>query len=255
MFTSRKTLYPGRYYDTAFLKGFLVCLNQSGYSDIHILLPNNMKLAKTDLTIDEFIEKDRNYRSQIIVAKNIDNGDILKILIVNISEKSFFSDDTFPSGHSEPSEIYVKSNDPLRANATVSFFYEYFKEKGKTNICSVPIVNILLLISIVTIAMMSPIVSREIDVKFFHGTVPLIVLQIVYYLFCGVFITMFLLWFIRTSGHGIYIKKKPKHTSLGVWINRAIHGEFIDNPLVVSLSVIISGIVICLFSGLLIRFL
>ena len=255
MFSSRKTLYPGRYYDSAFLKDFARCLQQSGYSDIHILLPNNMKLESTELSIDEFIEKDRNYRSQIIVAKNNENGDILKILIVNISEKSFFNDDTFPSGHSEPSEIYVKSNDPLRANATVSFFYEYFKENGKTNICSVPIVNIMLGLSLVIVFLMSPIISKKIDTKLFQGKIPLIVFQIISYLFYALFITMFILWFIRISGHGIYIKKKPKHTSLRIWMNRAIHGEFIDNPLVVSLSVLISGIVIGLFSGLVIRFL
>lgn len=252
MFSSRKTLYPGRYYDSSFLKNLLVCLKQCGYADISILLPNNMKLEKTVLTFDEFIEKDRNYRSQIIVAKNNENGDILKVLIVNISEKSFFADDTFPSGHSEPSEIYVKSNDPLRANATVSFFYEYFKEKGKTNICSVPIVNVLLWISIVIIVLMSPIVSKNVNTKVFGGTIPLIVFSVIYYLLFGIFITMFFFVLFRDSGHGIYIKKKPKHTSLGVWINRAIHGEFIDNPLVVSLSVLLSGIVVGLLYGLLI---
>ena len=250
MFSSRKTLYPGRFYDRFFLKEFLLCLQQSGYSDIKIKLPNNMKLPETELSIDEFIEKDRNYRSQIIVAKNGNNGDILKILIVNISEESFFTDDTFPSGHSEPSEIYVKSCDPLRANATVSFFYEYFKDKGKTNICSLPIINVLLVLSIVMTFLISPFLSKAFDTGLFQGRIPQIVITIVLDVFWGLFIAAFLFWFIRTIGHGIYIKKKPKHTSIGVWINRAIHGEFIDNPLVISLAVFISGILISVFLSL-----
>lgn len=250
MFTSRKTLYPGRYYDSFFLKEFLLCLQQSGYSDIIIKLPNNMKLPETELTVDEFIEKDRNYRSQIIVAKNDDNGDVLKILIVNISEQSFFTDDTFPSGHSEPSEIYVKSSDPLRAKATVSFFYEYFKENGKTNICSLPIVNVLLVLSFVIIPLLNPIVSRKKDIKIFQITIPQIGFSIFFYFFYGVFVLTAFCFIFRKIGHGIYIKKKPRHTSLGVWINRAIHGEFIDNPLIVSLAVLISGILISIFLSL-----
>lgn len=250
MFSSRKTLYPGRCYDKPFLNEIVLCLQHSGYSDIKIKLPNNMKLPETELSVDEFIEKDRNYRSQIIVAKNGDNGDILKILIVNISEQSFFTDDTFPSGHSEPSEIYVKSSDPLRANATVSFFYEFFKENGKTNICSLPIVNVFLVLSCVIIPLLTPIISGKKDIKIFQFTVPFIDFSIFYYFLYGVFILMAFCFLFRKNGHGIYINKKPKHTSLGVWINRAIHGEFIDNPLIVSLAVLISGIIISLFMSL-----
>lgn len=252
MFTSRRALYPGRYYDRFFLKELVLCLQQAGYSDIKIKLPNNMKLPETELSVDEFIEKERNYRSQIIVAKNGDNGDVLKILVVNISEQSFFTDDTFPSGHSEPSEIYVKSRDPLRANSTVSFFYEYFKENGKTNICSLPIVNIFLVLSIAIIPLLNLIVSRKKDIKIFQFTIPSIGFSIFYYLLYGVFILSAFCFLFRKSGHGIYINKKPKHTSLGVWINRAIHGEFIDNPFIVSLAVLIVGILISLFASLLI---
>lgn len=252
MFTSRKTLYPGRYYDRFFLRELVQSLQQSGYSDIKIKLPNNMKLLETELSVDEFIEKDRNYRSQIIVAKNGDNGDVLKILIVNISEQSFFTDDTFPSGHSEPSEIYVKSSDPLRANATVSFFYEFFKDKGKTNICSAPIINVLFVSSIVMIFLIHPTLTKFLDIEVFQGRIPQIVLKIVLYLFWGLFIASAIFRFFRISGHGIYIKKKPKHTSIGVWINRAIHGEFIDNPFIVSLAVLIVGVLISLFASLLI---
>jgi hypothetical protein len=75
----------------------------------------------------EFLARERNNPSVGLVASNDQTQETIKVLFVNLSRNSFFLDDTFPSGHSEPSALYVQSPDPARAHSLFHFFHEYLR--------------------------------------------------------------------------------------------------------------------------------
>ena len=115
MFSRRKPLLSGHKWNRTFLTSFASDLSKGGFLQITVKLPINLEtILKDDLTqeqvvanlqareipMDEFLDRERNYRAVILVATNKTTNETIKVLFGNMSEKTSFADSTFPSGHS-----------------------------------------------------------------------------------------------------------------------------------------------------------
>jgi len=132
MFSARTRIPEGRMYTRDNLEKLGNDLLEAGFDKITVKLPHNLVgIENEQVSLREFIERERNYPSVILSAVNTERRETIKVLFVNISRKTFFVDDTFPSGHSEPPEVFVQSPDPARVYALAGFFGEYFDKRGK----------------------------------------------------------------------------------------------------------------------------
>ncbi|MDP3953330.1 MAG: hypothetical protein Q8P99_00705, partial [bacterium] len=133
MFSKRKEFSQHYKFNREFLEKLVSDLKQTGFSSVTVKLPHNLlRDDKDEITIDEFLNRERNYPSIILIGRNEGQQETIKVLFINISTKAFFKDDTFPSGHSEPPELYVQSPDPARVHALFGFFYDYLKSNSLT---------------------------------------------------------------------------------------------------------------------------
>lgn len=130
MFSRRKTLSGRTKFDKSFVISLKEMFTDAKLNQITVKLPHNYirKEEKNEIDIDDFINLGRNFPAIIIRAQNEKKKEEIKILFVNISTKSFFYDHTFPSGHSEPSEIFVSTADPVRTWGLFEYFYNYLKK-------------------------------------------------------------------------------------------------------------------------------
>jgi hypothetical protein len=238
MFSKRKALSTIHLWNKAFLVKLASDLSSCGFTNIIVKLPHNLVgREKSEIALQELLDRERNYPSAILVATNEQTQEIIKILFVNISRKAFFLDDTFPSGHSEPPELFVQSPDPARAYSLFNFFYEYLQREKS----SYTYWNLLLgLFSILFICaeFLSLIAGRRSMFQFIGKYGPLI--DIV-----GSLIALALLYRYFTAPRGLFVKER-KDVKVISYINMALKGELRDNPVVNILVSVITAIITAL---------
>ncbi len=126
MFSRRRSLSGARKYTREFFEKLLADLKDGGFPNLVIKLPHNLVgMDNSTVSPDDLLRRERNYASLILVAQSPETDETLKILFVNRNAKTFFVDDTFPSGESQPPALYFQSRDPGRAHAVFAFFYDY----------------------------------------------------------------------------------------------------------------------------------
>lgn len=148
MFSMRKTLGSGLHWDRPFLSQLGANLTDAGFAGLSVKLPVNLtaianssfpgqqiiedELLNREVTFQEFLDNERNYPAVILVASNEAREETMKVLFGNTSKKTLFMDDTFPSGHSIPSQLYVQSPDPARVYSLINFFHEFLRKQADT---------------------------------------------------------------------------------------------------------------------------
>lgn len=236
MFSKRKAFSQHYKFDRKFLEKLVSDFKQAGFSAITVKLPHNLiQDSKDEITIDEFLNRERNYPSIILVGRNESQQETIKILFVNVSTKAFFKDDTFPSGHSESPELYIQSPDPARVYALFGFFYDYLKSNSLTKaffLWFLFLITFLFLISeFLYLSNKKIILSQTFNISPLADLVGILVAMI------------FIFKFFSYDG-GLYVKEKEnKYLSA---IRRAIKGEFRDNPVVNLLITIIGGVIVAI---------
>lgn len=239
MYSRRRSFTRNKKYDKAFLENFKVALSAGGFDKITFKLPINLVKDKnqSELTYEEFIARERNYASVILVAVSSSTGEVIKVLFVNISVKTFFMDDTFPSGHSEPSELYLQST-PDRLHGMFEFYYSFFRQLNPL----APLYEALLgLFAFIVLGaeLLSLLSDRKLFIYSVYNVnnvvdVGLIVISVV------------LLFNLLNSQRGLYVKDKEFRPA--VWFKMAIRGEYRDNPIVNlivgALGAVIGGVIL-----------
>lgn len=235
MFSLRQSIHRNCVYDRRFFDKFTNDLISAGFKKIHIKLPHNLAgMENQEQELEEFLKRERNYPSLILVAEDTNRNETIKVLFVNISRKAFFVDDTFPSGHSEPSEIYVRSPDPARAYALLKFFVDYFKGGRRSPAAWQWILTLT--------ALFTYIAEFLIYAKRHQGLLsdtnpklwPLDILILI--------IALVLMYQSFRWPSGLYINEKPRRNIIQL-ANMALKGELRDNPLVAIIISVIATIV------------
>jgi len=80
------------------------------------------ELQRREVPLENFLDRERNYSAVILVGKEEEPRETIKILFGNKSEKTAFADSTFPSGHSSRTTLCVQSSDPARVYPLCDFF-------------------------------------------------------------------------------------------------------------------------------------
>ena len=244
MFSKRKG-FPQKYkFDREFLEKLVSDLRKAGFSSITIKLPHNLiEGEKDEIEIQDFLDRGRNYPSVILIAKNTSRGETLKILFVNTSTKAFFKDNTFPSGHSEPPELYIQSPDPARTYSLFGFFYGYLRSKEIFNLFLIWFLSIISFLFL--IAEYSSLINNRVTFlsKVFNTSASsdLVV----------VLIAIIILFKFFSQESGLYIKEKEN--KIMVMLRRAIKGEFADNAIVLLLIAVVGGAIATVLGNLISR--
>lgn len=242
MFSKRKSLPPSKKWDRSFLASFASDLAKGGFNDLIVKLPIDLglvlneqlthdqiisKLKSRDLSFDEFLDRERNYKAMILVCKNPTTNETIKILFGNMSEKTSFDDSTFPSGHSASSTLYVQSPDPARVYPLFDFIYEYLTKQGTSTLPG-SIVSFFALIFIAA-EIITLLTSGQ---GFFqviwnaHPAIDIIV----------TLIGVLLVYSFFKAPIGVSVNDRQT-ANLPNFVRRAIRGEMRDNPIV---SIIVS---------------
>lgn len=241
MFSKRKGFSRHYKFDRSFLEKLILDLKSVNFDQITVKLPHNLvQKGKDEIQIEEFLERERNYPSIILIAKNENTREVIKILFVNISTKAFFKDDTFPSGHSETPELYVQSPDPTRTYALSGFFYDYLKSNSTAKgdfLWFLFIISFIFIISeFLYLPKKSGLLAQNLNIS------PVFDILVIFMSF----ILIFKFFFYDV---GLYVKEKEnKYLSS---IRRAIKGEFRDNPIINLLATIIGGLIVLIIAKLL----
>ncbi len=240
MFSKRKTFSQHYKFDRSFLEKLISNLRGANFDQITVKLPHNLvENGKDEIQIGEFLDRERNYPSIILVAKNTNTKDVIKILFVNISTKAFFKDDTFPSGHSESPELYVQSSDPARAYALFGFFYDYLKSNFRGKIFFLWFLSVIsfifFIVEFLYLSNKSILLAQNLNISPVFD-------------FLAIFIAFILIFRFFFYDGGLYVKEKEnKYLSA---IRRAIKGEFRDNPVVNLLITIVGGVIVVIIAKL-----
>lgn len=242
MFSKRKTFSQHYKYDRKFLEAFASDLRKADFGIVSVKLPHNLihQGEQTEISIEDFLARGRNYPSVIVLAKNKDKEEVIKVLLINISTKAFFVDDTFPSGHSESPELYVQSNDPGRVFSIFGFFYDYLKSGSSIS----PFLGwlfFLLSLMVMFSEFLSMSNSRLLLASYFN-TNPILDFFIIILSFIGFF------QFYSFDG-GLYIKEKENKTLVS--LKRIVKGEFRDNPIINLIVTVAAGVIVIFLSKLL----
>lgn len=237
MFIRRRTVSINTVLTTEYIISLRTSFQNAGLKEFAIKIPHNYikEGAKSELSLEEFLTLNRNFPSIIILARST-NNELIKLLLVNLSKKAYFNDHTFPSGHSEPSELYVATNDPVRTWGLFEYFYNELRHVSSfTEIASIVgffFSIILLLIETILI----------IDRGVFWIQAQ--------YLTTGIFdiilivLSILILYNYFSSDKGLYVKKKSK--GIPRYINLIIKGQFRDNPIFNLILSIIASIIAAL---------
>jgi hypothetical protein len=248
MFSKRKTLPPSHKWDRSFLTSFSTDLAKGGFSELTVKLPIDIQtvlndqltedqiisnLKSSELSFDEFLNRERNYKAIILVCKNPATDETIKILFGNMSENTSFGDSTFPSGHSASSTLYVQSPDPARVFPLFDFIYDYLAKQGDSTFAG----SIFGFISLNFIA--AEIITLLARGKGFfqsiwssHPAVDVIVALV------GVLIV----YNFYNAPIGVSVNDRQT-ANLPNFIRRAIRGEFRDNPVVSIVVTIIATVI------------
>lgn len=237
MFSKRRSFSQNYKFDRRFLEKLVSDLREANFKSITIKLPHNLiNNERDEIEIQEFLDSERNYPSVILIAKNNENGETLKILFVNTSTKASFKDNTFPSGHIEPPELYVQSPDPARTYALFEFFYDYLKGKKIVIIFSFLLWLFFYIASCLFLMwdLGSLILTRSGVLSGFFNVSSV-------FDWIARLLAIFLIFQFFSYDTGLYIKEKEnKYISI---IRRTIRGEFRDNPIVNLVITVIGGAV------------
>lgn len=235
MFSKRRNISRNYKFDRRFLEKLVSDLRKANFKSVTVKLPHN--LIKNDepdeIEIQEFLDSERNYPSVILIAENNENRETLKILFVNTSTKAFFKDNTFPSGHSEPAELYFQSPDPARTYALFEFFYDYLKSNKIASIFLLWFFYIAAFFFLIWdfasfIHTGGGVLSKAFNVSSVFDWI-------------ATLLAIFIIFQFFSYDKGLYIKEKEnKYISI---IRRTIRGEFRDNP-IVNLVITIVGTVL-----------
>lgn len=239
MFSKRKEFSQHYKFDSKFINKFTSDLVESGFNSVSIKLPHNLiDDGKDEIKIEEFINRERNYPSVILVAKNESKNEIIKVLFVNISSKAFFKDNTFPSGHSEPPELYVQSPDPARTYALFGFFYDYIRSSSIFNAYLIYFLYTISYLVLITeyyliFSNKKGLLAQSMNVNSSFDILLVII----------VFIVIFK--FFSYDG-GLFVKdKQNRYANL---LRRITKGEFKDNPIVNLLITIVGGLLVVIIA-------
>lgn len=255
MFSIRKNIGTGLHWSRPFLSQLGADLTEAGFDELKVKLPVNLavivkdsipvqeridaELRDREITFQEFLDRERNYPAIIMVAINSERRETLKILFVNTSKKTAFMDDTFPSGHSVPSQLYVQSPDPARVYSLFHFFYEFLRKHSESTTFEAVLGLIAMLIT-----------GAEIVFLLGSGRG---LLQSTWGWHFGFDIAAFILLIIiqynafRTPT-GLSVNERETQTAGSLFI-RAIRGELRDNPIVN----IVVGLIASLLSAIILR--
>lgn len=221
MFSRRLQYKSNNKFNRAFFEKLVSDLAAAGFDEIDIKLPYKAGEKSEKLSSSDFLKRERNYPSLILSAHDSKHQDELKILFVNLSRRVYFDDDTFPSGHSEPPEIFVRSSDPARAYSLSSFFQEFFNEQ---DLRSRNLITLLFLPAILVMFLQAVSLAQN-KVLFLTSNgwpvyTDLIVIGAV----------LFIDYRFLTTERGLYIKER-EHPEIE-FLRRALRGDFRDNLIV-----------------------
>ena len=227
MFSARRGIPTNREYDKGFLEKLGKDLSEAGFDDIRIKLPHNLVgMEQNEISFKEFVERERNYPSVILCARSAAKSETLKVLFVNISRKAFFVDDTFPSGHSEPPEMFVQSPDPARVYALTGFFSDYFAKEAKQRLTALGVLSFIAAISALAAEVLVFLKTSRGFLSATYTSGWAIAADLAICLAAPIVLYNFF-----TKKQGLYIHDRPRRN---IWdlANQAVRGEVKDNPLV-----------------------
>lgn len=253
MFSLRKNLGSNRHWDIEFISKFINDLLEGGFNQITFKKPIDKNfnaqdfgsetelsenLRKLEVTHDEFLKQERNYSAVIMVAKNTKNSDVIKVLFVNTSRATTFFDDTFPSGNSVPSQIYIQSKDPSRVYGLAEFFHNILTQKDSSNL-NITIFG-LIGIFIFGLELVNLLTNNK---AFFQQSLKITPLVDIFLIFLSI------LWLSRffNAPRGLSVNRRETATWQS-YVNRTLKGDFRDNPLInLILTIGVNALVYLLF--------
>lgn len=255
MFSIRKRIGSGFHWGRSFLSQLGTDLSMAGFTKITVKLPIDLsvivkeslpieeriesELRKREINFQDFLDRERNYPAVILIAVNNERQETLKILFVNTSKKTSFTDTTFPSGHSVPSQIYVQSPDPARVYSLSHFFYEYLRKQTDSTV----------LLTIAGIVAMFLTAAQTIS--YIGGRRGLLQVVWGWHSFFDIALIILLLIVQYNSfkaPRGLSVNERDTQTAQSL-IVRAMRGELRDNPIVN----IIVGVVASILSAIILR--
>jgi len=242
MFSRRRHLDRRRKYSKEFFLSLLQRLSEAGFEDISIVLPHNYETVdprQSIISVQEFLDRERNYAATILIARARERNELLKILFVNSSAKALFIDDTFPSAASEPPALYIQSPDPARAYALFEYFFELLRQGPIREFVLLSMVQLLALLFIFMEALSllgkkAFLLSKQFDLP-------------VYLDLIGVLLSVFIGFRFFSQTSGLWIKPK-RETKLFSFLKMAIRGELRDNPLVQLIITILGGLIVAILA-------
>jgi len=227
MFSARRRIPGNRVYDKGFLEKLGKDLSEAGFDDITIKLPHNLVgMEQSEIPFKEFVERERNYPSVILCATSTTKRETLKVLFVNISRKAFFVDDTFPSGHSEPPEMFIQSPDPARVYALTGFFSAYFEKEAKQSSTALGVLSFIAAVFALAAEVLAFLKTSRGFLSTTYTSGWAIAADLAIGLVAGILIYDFF-----TKKQGLYVHDRPRRNIWGL-AKQAIRGEVRDNPLV-----------------------
>lgn len=84
----RKTLCSDRKHDYDFIESFVKALEANGFSGFQVTVPLNANAKDRNMSIEDFFSMNNRFPSQIVLGENLDTGDSVKALLVDIKSKS-----------------------------------------------------------------------------------------------------------------------------------------------------------------------
>lgn len=244
MFSRRRNLDRRRKYSKEFFLSLLQRLSEAGFEDVSIVLPHNYETVdprNSIVSVQEFLNRERNYAATILMARAKERNELLKILFVNSSAKALFVDDTFPSAASEPPALYFQSPDPARAYALFEYFFDLLRQGPIREFALLSIVQLIASLFIFTEAFSLLGKKGFLISKLFNLPVYLDLIATVF--------SVFIAYRFFSQPSGLWIKPK-RETKLLSFVKMAIRGELRDNPVVQLLITILGGLIVAILAKL-----
>lgn len=231
----RKTLCSDRKHDYDFIESFVKALEANGFSSFQAAVPLNANSKDRHMSIEEFFSMNKRYLSQIVIGENLDTGDSVKAILVDIKSKSSFDDKDFTNGYGS-SEVLIRSSNPIRAYYLVRQLQLFTEKEGRKRFFSRWWVG-LIIIAVLVFSFFFLLKSLSADSINQHasGNMALSIVLFVLSFF-------FSIASIVNSQKGLCIARKEK-MSIKKWLLRLNRGEF-NNYLVSQISLILFGSII-----------
>ena len=218
-------------------------LKKCGFSEFKVKLPYNKieDISKHELSLEEFLKRDRNYAATILSCTRNDKEQIKFLFVNRSSVETNFYDDNFPSGHSMSSHIMVISEDPVQMIGLMDYFFDFVKRKYINK--NEWFLIILFFLSIAFIVLQVSSLNEYRTLYFNHGNQKLLIVDII-----GIITSLILIYRYFNVQRGLYIKDRNK--TLSNYIDLLIRGEYKDNPLFALIIGVVGSIVATLIMNL-----